>query len=50
MNERLFGSQLPPHEEDQLQGYIDGYAGTFDIQAMFDCLVLAASLPGLQWY
>jgi len=50
MNARLLGSMLPLHEEEALQGYIDGYAGTFDIQAMFDTLVLAASLPGFQWY
>jgi uncharacterized protein (DUF1800 family) len=50
MNVRLFGSQLPPYEEDVLQGYIDGYAGTFDISAMFDTLVLGSSLPGFQWY
>jgi uncharacterized protein (DUF1800 family) len=50
MNTRLFGAMLPPHEESTLQQYIDAYAGTFDILALFDCLSLAASLPGFQWY
>ena len=50
MNTRLYGSQLPPHEQETLQQYIDTYVGPFDIHAMFDCLTLAASLPGFQWY
>jgi uncharacterized protein (DUF1800 family) len=50
MNERVFGGALPPYELDALQQYIDDYAGAFDIHAMFDCLTLGASLPGMQWY
>jgi hypothetical protein len=50
LNSRLFGSMLPPGEEAILQEYIDNYAGSFDIHALFDCMTLAASLPGFQWY
>jgi hypothetical protein len=49
MNERIFGSTLTPHEIEVLQQYIDQYSGVFEINAMFDCLSLGASLPGFQW-
>ena len=50
MNARLFGGALPPPELDILQRYIDNYPSTFDLFALYDWLVLAASMPGVQWY
>lgn len=50
MNERAFGSTLSPREVELLQEFIDGYPGNFDTTALFDCLCLASSLPGFQWY
>jgi hypothetical protein len=50
MNARLFGHSLSAQEVEILQQYIDGYPETFDLYALYDCLVLAASLPGFQWH
>jgi len=50
MNERLFGVTLTPHELVVLQDYIDNYPRTYDLDALYDTLTLASSLPGFQWY
>jgi len=50
VNERLLGSQLPPREEELVQEFIDGYPGSIDFPALFDCICLSVSLPGYQWY
>lgn len=49
MNENLFGGTLTPREEELLQGFVASYPGALDTTAVFDCLCLAASLPGFQW-
>jgi len=50
IGERAFGGTLAPREVELLQEYIDGYPGDFDTSALFDCLCLASSMPGFQWY
>ncbi|MEQ1893393.1 MAG: DUF1800 domain-containing protein [Planctomycetota bacterium] len=50
INENLLGGTLTPREEDLLQQFIAGYPGTLDYTGVFDCLCLAASMPGFQWY
>ena len=50
INENLFAGTLTPREEELLQQFIAGYPGTLDFTAVFDCLCLAASMPGFQWY
>jgi hypothetical protein len=50
INDRFYGSSLPPAELEILQDFIDAYAAPFDIHALCDSLTLAASLPGFQWY
>jgi len=50
INRRLLGQTLTHFEERQLQGFIDDYPRAFDALALFDCIGLASSLPGSQWY
>jgi len=50
INRNLFGGSLPPHEEELVQTFIDGYPSVFDTHALFDSFSLAVSLPGFQWY
>jgi hypothetical protein len=50
IGERAFGGTLSPREVELLQEYIDDYPGDFDTSALFDCLCLASSMPGFQWY
>ncbi|HEX6883955.1 MAG TPA: DUF1800 domain-containing protein [Planctomycetota bacterium] len=50
INERLLGGMLPPAEVLLLQQYVDEHPAPFDMFAVYDCLVLAASLPGFQWH
>ena len=50
MNERIFGQMLSPFEVEILQQFIDGYPSAFGIDALYDSLALASSLPGYQLY
>jgi len=50
MNERLFGETLSPYEVALLQDYIDAYPRAYELEALYDTMALASSLPGYQWY
>jgi hypothetical protein len=50
MNVRLLGQTLSLQEVGILQEYIDDYPVEFDLYALYDCLVLASTLPGFQWH
>ena len=47
---RVLGQRLAPQELAGLQAFIDQYPGTFGVEALFETIALAASLPGAQWY
>jgi len=49
IDERLLGGTLTPEELEVLQRYVDEHPAPFDMFALYDCLVLAASMPGFQW-